>query len=114
MLPSFVNDQLSLDLTTHSGTAESGERREANAAAARPVGLEQLLTAREVGQRLGLSTATVLDWFEADAFRASGSVGESGDPSGSTRSTSCGFLRAGALARHPPDSRPPESSRSWL
>jgi excisionase family DNA binding protein len=78
MLLSFVNDQLSLDLTTDSGSAESGQRRVANAAAAKPVGLERLLTAREVGQRLGLSTATVLDWFEAGrlpGFRLGGRVG---------------------------------------
>ena len=78
MLPSFVNDQLSLDLTAHSSKAESGERRAANAAPVVPVRLERLLTAREVGQRLGLSTATVLDWFEAGrlpGFRLGGRVG---------------------------------------
>ena len=60
MLPNFVNDQLSLDLTADSRQAESGERRAAITAPAMPVRLERLLTAREVGQRLGLSTATVL------------------------------------------------------
>jgi excisionase family DNA binding protein len=43
-----------------------------------PSPAERLLTAREVGELLGVTTGTVLDWFEAarlPGFRLTGRVG---------------------------------------
>ena len=92
MLPTLLSDQLRLDLSMSSGRAETGRERQAtvakpgdtsdselgNATPSTAAGFDRLLTAREVGERLGLSTATVLDWFEAGrlpGFRLGGRVG---------------------------------------
>lgn len=50
--------------------------------------IERMLTARELGETLGLSSSTVLDWFEADrlpGFRLAAGRDKLGRPTGPVR-----------------------------
>jgi excisionase family DNA binding protein len=101
------------DIAGERGSAGGGPAEHTTAPApVAAIRLDPLLTAREVGERLGLSTATVLDWFEAErlpGFRLGGRVG---GPVRFRENDVLGLLESWRVGSPPAAGRPVETSRS--